>query len=58
MNRWKIATAVFVVSSENNNALGIPVFNSSGPAYHIWKEVELAVSIFWPNQYQVTHTLT
>ncbi|KAF6722141.1 Receptor-type tyrosine-protein phosphatase mu [Oryzias melastigma] len=42
-----------VYVKENNNALGIPVFNSSGPAYHIWKEVELAVSIFWPNQYQL-----
>ncbi|XP_023805671.1 receptor-type tyrosine-protein phosphatase mu isoform X7 [Oryzias latipes] len=42
-----------VYVKENNNALGVPVFNSSGPAYHIWKEVELAVSIFWPNQYQL-----
>nr|XP_020515245.2 receptor-type tyrosine-protein phosphatase mu-like [Labrus bergylta] len=38
---------------ENNSPLGIPVFNSSGPAYHIWKGVELAVSTFWPNHYQV-----
>ncbi|XP_038141878.1 receptor-type tyrosine-protein phosphatase mu-like isoform X9 [Cyprinodon tularosa] len=38
---------------ENNSPLGIPISNSSGPAYHIWKGVELAVSIFWPNSYQV-----
>ncbi|XP_019114346.1 receptor-type tyrosine-protein phosphatase mu isoform X8 [Larimichthys crocea] len=38
---------------ENNSPLGVPVFNSSGPAYHIWKGVELAVSTFWPNYYQV-----
>ncbi|XP_072235088.1 receptor-type tyrosine-protein phosphatase mu-like isoform X7 [Leuresthes tenuis] len=42
-----------VYIKENNSPLGIPVFNSSGPAYHIWKGVELAVSISWPNQYQV-----
>uniref|UniRef100_A0A3P8VFI8 Uncharacterized protein n=1 Tax=Cynoglossus semilaevis TaxID=244447 RepID=A0A3P8VFI8_CYNSE len=38
---------------ENNSPLGVPVFNSSGPAYHAWKGVELAVSTFWPNFYQV-----
>uniref|UniRef100_A0A3B4ZZP2 Protein tyrosine phosphatase receptor type M n=1 Tax=Stegastes partitus TaxID=144197 RepID=A0A3B4ZZP2_9TELE len=38
---------------ENNSPLAVPVFNSSGPAYHIWKGVELAVSTFWPNHYQV-----
>ncbi|XP_035854045.1 receptor-type tyrosine-protein phosphatase mu-like isoform X13 [Sander lucioperca] len=38
---------------ENNSPLGVPVFNFSGPAYHIWKGVELAVSTFWPNHYQV-----
>uniref|UniRef100_A0A8P4G8W9 protein-tyrosine-phosphatase n=1 Tax=Dicentrarchus labrax TaxID=13489 RepID=A0A8P4G8W9_DICLA len=42
-----------VYVKENNSPLGVPVFNSSGPAYHIWKEVELAVSTFWPNYYQV-----
>uniref|UniRef100_A0A3Q3N708 protein-tyrosine-phosphatase n=1 Tax=Mastacembelus armatus TaxID=205130 RepID=A0A3Q3N708_9TELE len=41
---------------ENNSPLGVPVFNSSGPAYHTWKEVELAVSTFWPNYYQVRPT--
>ncbi|XP_069576278.1 receptor-type tyrosine-protein phosphatase mu-like isoform X6 [Brachyistius frenatus] len=42
-----------VYVKENNSPLGVPVFNSSGPAYHIWKELELAVSTFWPNHYQV-----
>ncbi|XP_034003952.1 receptor-type tyrosine-protein phosphatase mu-like isoform X9 [Trematomus bernacchii] len=42
-----------VYIKENNSPLGVPVFNSSGPAYHIWKGVELAVSTFWPNHYQV-----
>lgn len=42
-----------VFPAENNSPLGVPVFNASGPAYHIWKGAELAVSIFWPNYYQV-----
>uniref|UniRef100_A0AAQ5Y3S1 protein-tyrosine-phosphatase n=1 Tax=Amphiprion ocellaris TaxID=80972 RepID=A0AAQ5Y3S1_AMPOC len=42
---------VYVI--ENNSLLRVPVFNSSGPAYHIWNGVELAVSTFWPNHYQV-----
>ncbi|KAK2859746.1 hypothetical protein Q5P01_004366 [Channa striata] len=42
-----------VYIKETNSPLGVPVFNSSGPAYHTWKEVELAVSTFWPNYYQV-----
>uniref|UniRef100_A0AAZ1Y065 protein-tyrosine-phosphatase n=1 Tax=Oreochromis aureus TaxID=47969 RepID=A0AAZ1Y065_OREAU len=42
-----------VYIKENNSPLGVPVFNSSGPAYHIWKGLELAVSTFWPNHYQV-----
>ncbi|XP_062271173.1 receptor-type tyrosine-protein phosphatase mu-like [Scomber scombrus] len=42
-----------VYVKENNSPLGVPIFNSSGPAYHIWKGVELAVSTFWPNYYQV-----
>ncbi|KAK5849547.1 hypothetical protein PBY51_013874 [Eleginops maclovinus] len=42
-----------VYIKENNSPLGVPIFNSSGPAYHIWKGVELAVSTFWPNYYQV-----
>ncbi|XP_014835157.1 PREDICTED: receptor-type tyrosine-protein phosphatase mu-like, partial [Poecilia mexicana] len=44
-----------VYVTENNSPLGVPVINSSGPAYHIWKGVELAVSTFWPNHYQVKH---
>uniref|UniRef100_G3N868 MAM domain-containing protein n=1 Tax=Gasterosteus aculeatus TaxID=69293 RepID=G3N868_GASAC len=42
-----------VYIKENNSPLGVPVFNSSGPTDHIWKGVELAVSTFWPNYYQV-----
>ncbi|XP_042071793.1 receptor-type tyrosine-protein phosphatase mu [Haplochromis burtoni] len=42
-----------VYIKENSSPLGVPVFNSSGPAYHIWKGVELAVSTFWPNHYEV-----
>uniref|UniRef100_A0A4W4E2U8 protein-tyrosine-phosphatase n=1 Tax=Electrophorus electricus TaxID=8005 RepID=A0A4W4E2U8_ELEEL len=38
---------------ENSSPLGFPVWNSSGPAFHTWRQVELAVSIFWPNFYQV-----
>uniref|UniRef100_A0A3Q2VMM9 MAM domain-containing protein n=1 Tax=Haplochromis burtoni TaxID=8153 RepID=A0A3Q2VMM9_HAPBU len=44
-----------VYIKENSSPLGVPVFNSSGPAYHIWKGVELAVSTFWPNHYEVNH---
>uniref|UniRef100_A0A8C2XAM1 protein-tyrosine-phosphatase n=1 Tax=Cyclopterus lumpus TaxID=8103 RepID=A0A8C2XAM1_CYCLU len=47
------ATLNCLFPSENNSPLGVPVFNSSGSAYHIWKGVELAVSTFWPNYYQV-----
>ncbi|XP_037549958.1 receptor-type tyrosine-protein phosphatase mu [Nematolebias whitei] len=42
-----------VYVKENNSPLGIPIFNSSGPAYHTWKVVELAVSTSWPNYYQL-----
>lgn len=46
---------VFVsVGAENNSPLGVAIFNVSGPAFHQWKGVELAVSIFWPNFYQVS----
>lgn len=38
---------------ENNSPLGIPVWNATGPAYPTWRQVELAVSTFWPNFYQV-----
>lgn len=49
----RIVRAMRVSPAENNGLLGVPVFNASGPAYHIWKGVELAVSTFWPNYYQV-----
>ncbi|XP_056155652.1 receptor-type tyrosine-protein phosphatase mu-like isoform X1 [Lampris incognitus] len=42
-----------VYVKENSSPLGVPVFNSSGPAYHRWRGVELAVSTFWPNYYQL-----
>ncbi|XP_072536097.1 protein tyrosine phosphatase receptor type Ma isoform X4 [Salminus brasiliensis] len=38
---------------ENNSPVGFPVWNSSGPAFHTWRQVELAVSTFWPNFYQL-----
>uniref|UniRef100_A0A672T695 protein-tyrosine-phosphatase n=1 Tax=Sinocyclocheilus grahami TaxID=75366 RepID=A0A672T695_SINGR len=38
---------------ENNSPLGIAVWNSSGPALKKWQQVELAISTFWPNFYQV-----
>lgn len=40
--------------SEDNSSLGVAVFNSSGPAHHDWKGMELAVSAFWPDNYEVT----
>uniref|UniRef100_A0A8K9ULF2 protein-tyrosine-phosphatase n=1 Tax=Oncorhynchus mykiss TaxID=8022 RepID=A0A8K9ULF2_ONCMY len=42
-----------VYVKENNSPLGIPVWNASGPAYPTWRQVELAVSTFWPNFYQI-----
>ncbi|KAM9826838.1 LOW QUALITY PROTEIN: receptor-type tyrosine-protein phosphatase mu-like [Neosynchiropus ocellatus] len=42
-----------VYVKENNSPLGVPVFNWSAPTYNTWKGVELAVSTFWPNHYQV-----
>ncbi|XP_054621436.1 receptor-type tyrosine-protein phosphatase mu-like isoform X1 [Dunckerocampus dactyliophorus] len=47
------AATLNVYVKENNSPLGVPVFNSSGPAHHTWRGVELAVSTFWPNYYQV-----
>ncbi|KAL1006411.1 hypothetical protein UPYG_G00072040 [Umbra pygmaea] len=38
---------------ENNSPLGMPVWNASGPIYPTWRQVELAVSTFWPNFYQI-----
>uniref|UniRef100_A0A3Q3VQS2 protein-tyrosine-phosphatase n=1 Tax=Mola mola TaxID=94237 RepID=A0A3Q3VQS2_MOLML len=54
--RGATPTTLNVYVKENNSPLGVPMFNASGPAYHVWKGVELAVSTFWPNYYQVTHT--
>lgn len=54
----RILTVMNVFYAENNGLLGVPVFNASGPAYHIWKGVELAVSTFWPNYYQVMLSLS
>lgn len=44
---------LYIYVKENNSPVGLPVWNSSGPAFHTWKQVELAVSTFWPNFYQV-----
>uniref|UniRef100_A0A4W5LQT7 MAM domain-containing protein n=1 Tax=Hucho hucho TaxID=62062 RepID=A0A4W5LQT7_9TELE len=38
---------------ENNSPLGMPVWNVSGPATRTWGQVELAISTYWPNFYQV-----
>ncbi|XP_041923014.1 protein tyrosine phosphatase receptor type Ma isoform X3 [Alosa sapidissima] len=38
---------------ENNSPLGIPVWNATELASHKWHQVELAVSTFWPNFYQL-----
>ncbi|GAA6084144.1 receptor-type tyrosine-protein phosphatase mu-like isoform X1, partial [Tachysurus ichikawai] len=43
---------LYIYVKENNSPVGFPVWNSSGPAFHTWKQVELAVSTFWPNFYQ------
>uniref|UniRef100_A0A8C9WMP1 Receptor-type tyrosine-protein phosphatase kappa n=1 Tax=Scleropages formosus TaxID=113540 RepID=A0A8C9WMP1_SCLFO len=42
-----------VYIKENSSPLGFPVWNSSGPATRTWNQLELAVSTFWPNFYQV-----
>ncbi|XP_072267525.1 receptor-type tyrosine-protein phosphatase mu isoform X10 [Pyxicephalus adspersus] len=39
--------------TENNGAMGSPVWNISGPATGMWNRAELAISTFWPNFYQV-----
>uniref|UniRef100_A0A8C9VJI2 protein-tyrosine-phosphatase n=1 Tax=Scleropages formosus TaxID=113540 RepID=A0A8C9VJI2_SCLFO len=43
-----------VYIKENSSPLGFPVWNSSGPATRTWNQLELAVSTFWPNFYQVS----
>lgn len=44
---------LLIYVKENNSPLGLPVWNSSGPALQKWQKVELAISTFWPNFYQV-----
>ncbi|KAF4087887.1 hypothetical protein AMELA_G00076400 [Ameiurus melas] len=44
---------LYIYVKENNSPVGFPVWNSSGPAFHTWRQVELAVSTFWPNFYQL-----
>lgn len=38
---------------ENNSPTGLPVWNTSGPVSRSWTQVELAISTYWPNFYQV-----
>ncbi|KAI1894913.1 hypothetical protein AGOR_G00120660, partial [Albula goreensis] len=42
----------------NNGPLGSPVWNVSGSHGRQWHQVELAVSTFWPNEYQVLFEAT
>lgn len=42
-----------VYIKENNSPMGMPVWNISGPATRSWLQIELAVSTYWPNFYQV-----
>lgn len=42
-----------VYIKENNSPMGMPVWNVSGPATRSWLQIELAVSTYWPNFYQV-----
>uniref|UniRef100_A0AAY4CYE0 Receptor-type tyrosine-protein phosphatase kappa n=1 Tax=Denticeps clupeoides TaxID=299321 RepID=A0AAY4CYE0_9TELE len=42
-----------VYVKENNSPLGMPVWNISGPPSPTWGQVELAISIYWPNFYQI-----
>ncbi|XP_043081965.1 protein tyrosine phosphatase receptor type Ma isoform X4 [Puntigrus tetrazona] len=44
---------ILIYVKENNSPLGIAVWNSSGPALKKWQQVELAISTFWPNFYQL-----
>lgn len=45
-----------VYIKENNSPMGMPVWNVSGPATRSWGQIELAVSTYWPNFYQVKPT--
>uniref|UniRef100_A0A665X8X0 protein-tyrosine-phosphatase n=1 Tax=Echeneis naucrates TaxID=173247 RepID=A0A665X8X0_ECHNA len=42
-----------VYIKENNSPMGMPVWNVSGPASRSWAQVELAISTYWPNFYQI-----
>uniref|UniRef100_A0A4W4GX10 protein-tyrosine-phosphatase n=1 Tax=Electrophorus electricus TaxID=8005 RepID=A0A4W4GX10_ELEEL len=42
-----------VYIKENHSPTGLPVWNISGPVSRTWSQVELAVSIYWPNFYQI-----
>ncbi|XP_051909946.1 receptor-type tyrosine-protein phosphatase mu-like isoform X5 [Hippocampus zosterae] len=42
-----------VYVKENGGPLALPVFNSSAHGRRTWNALELAVSTFWPNLYQV-----
>ncbi|XP_060631042.2 receptor-type tyrosine-protein phosphatase mu isoform X4 [Anolis sagrei] len=37
----------------NNGPLGSPVWNMSGAPIGTWNKIELAISTFWPNFYQI-----
>ncbi|XP_062843495.1 receptor-type tyrosine-protein phosphatase mu-like isoform X1 [Trichomycterus rosablanca] len=38
---------------ENNSPTGLPIWNTSGPVSRNWNQVELAISTYWPNFYQI-----
>uniref|UniRef100_A0A3P8WMT0 Receptor-type tyrosine-protein phosphatase kappa n=1 Tax=Cynoglossus semilaevis TaxID=244447 RepID=A0A3P8WMT0_CYNSE len=42
-----------VYIKENNRPMGMPVWNVSAPATRSWAQVELAISTYWPNFYQI-----
>lgn len=42
-----------VYIKENNSPMGMPVWNVSEPAARSWRQIELAISTYWPNFYQV-----
>ncbi|MGH0171804.1 UNVERIFIED_CONTAM: hypothetical protein FKN15_062117 [Acipenser sinensis] len=42
----------------NSGPLGSSVWNISGSHGRQWHQVELAVSTFWPNEYQARHAAT
>uniref|UniRef100_A0A3Q3FJL6 protein-tyrosine-phosphatase n=1 Tax=Labrus bergylta TaxID=56723 RepID=A0A3Q3FJL6_9LABR len=42
-----------VYIKENNSPMGMPVWNVSGPASRSWGQMELAISTYWPNFYQI-----